>query len=1120
MSAFDRLLEQLDAFIRKYYMNELIRGVAVFIGVFVLTFLVVIGLEFIGRFNSYVRAVLFFGFVLTNLFVLVKYFIGPLLRLKSIGKRMDRKTAAMYVGRFFPDISDRLLNTLQLEDQSHSLNLELISASVAQRSKTLSVFAFTDAVDYSENKRYYVRASVLFSIAVLLAVVIPSLYTEGTARVVNFSKEFVPVAPFNFNGLREVYKVEEGMDLKIDVQLSGQSIPEKLFVEYESGFYVMEKVGRNSFSYVIPKVKGSFNFVIKGGEFSSKTSNVVVIPKTFIGKLEASLLYPKYLNRKQDRTDNAFDLSVPEGTLIDWSVFVKNSSSNRIIGFGKSKIFDAEGFSFRSEARESGFYKLLMFNSLTKSVDSSFIKLDVIKDRFPTIDVREELDSVKSRVRLFKGRVEDDYGLGALRFHYSIFNEKGVVRSESTVVKSVKGTAEDFDYGIDFSKESLNVGERIDYWFSISDNDGVNGSKTVRSQVFSYRVPSLTELLDKRDRENQALNKDLNKVLNRTAEFKKNVDRLKKESMNSKSNDWKSKSALEKLQLDQQSIQKDLQRLNNELKEAIEEKEQLNQMDQQLLEKQQLLEELLKELMDDELKDLLDKIEELMKNNLQDNMQEEIENLSQTAEEKNKQLDRAMEMLKRLQVNEKIDDIEKMLEELSKKQDDLAKEMEEGKSSKEELKQKQEKLADDFEKIKEELKDVYEKNKELEKPLSISEQNQLKNEIDQQQENAENKASQGNKKKASEEGKKAASGMKKMADELNQMQEDANKQQQGEDIESLRRVLKNLMELSFEQEDVMYGFEKVKDMDPKYKSLGRRQRMIIDDTKQVKDSLEALARRQPKIATFIDKELREIKANHSQGLEHIDEHRKRELMASQQSVMTGYNNLALMLNESLQQMQQQMQQMSESSGSGSCNKPGAKGRPKAGEGMGTQDMKQMLKNQLEQMQKGSNPGGQKPGNAPGQGTQGQGQGGLMPGMGNKEISKMAAEQGLIRELLEQLRNELNKDGQGKGNQLNALIKELEQQQKDLINKNLTPQMINRQKEILTRLLESEKALMERGFEEKRESKSGKDQNFGNKMEYLEYNKEKLRELELIRSVDPMYKKYYKDRANGYFNTGN
>jgi hypothetical protein len=228
--------------------------------------------------------------------------------------------------------------------------------------------------------------------------------------------------------------------------------------------------------------------------------------------------------------------------------------------------------------------------------------------------------------------------------------------------------------------------------------------------------------------------------------------------------------------------------------------------------------------------------------------------------------------------------------------------------------------------------------------------------------------------------------------------------------------------------------------------------------------------------------------------------------------MTSYNNLALMLDESLQEMQKQMQSMME--GSGNCSKPGGKGKPSSGKKPSSGDMKEMLKKQLEQMKNGKKPGGKTPGENPGSNPNGEKQG---MGLSNKEAAKMAAQQSLIRKRLEQLRNELNKEGQGQGNKLNPLIDELEKQERDLVNKRLDNNMIERQSRILTRLLESEKALLERGIDEKRESKDGKSENYGNQIRFNEYNKEKLKQIELLRSVDPSYKKYYKDRANEYFN---
>jgi hypothetical protein len=478
-----------------------------------------------------------------------------------------------------------------------------------------------------------------------------------------------------------------------------------------------------------------------------------------------------------------------------------------------------------------------------------------------------------------------------------------------------------------------------------------------------------------------------------------------------------------------------------------------------------------------------------------------------------KQLDRSLEMLKKLQVNEKIDDIEKQLKELANQQEELKKQIDTKKLSEEKAVDRQEEINKKFDELKDDLKQLNELNKALDKPMELGDTQEQENNISDDLKDSKESLQEGKDKKASQSQKSAAEKMEKLAEQLDQQQQKSNKQQQEEDMDALRNILESLMTLSFDQEEVMSRMGRVSTADPAYRKYGRRQRRIIDDTKIVKDSLLALAKRQPKIASFIDKELNLIETNHKASIEDIDDHRKKDLSKHQQLVMTSYNNLALLLNEALQSMQSQMQ--SQSPGSGSCNNPGGKGRPKAGSSMSTGDMKEMLKKQLEQMQKGPNPGGNKEGNQPGSKPGENGQN--MLGLGNKQIAKMAAEQTAIRQRLEQLKNDLNKEGQGLGNKLNPLIKELQEQEKDLINRNINKEMLNRQRDIMTRLLESEKALMERGFEEKRESKSGKDENYGNKIRFDEYNKQKLKQIELLKSADPFYKKYYKDKANQFFN---
>jgi hypothetical protein len=159
------------------------------------------------------------------------------------------------------------------------------------------------------------------------------------------------------------------------------------------------------------------------------------------------------------------------------------------------------------------------------------------------------------------------------------------------------------------------------------------------------------------------------------------------------------------------------------------------------------------------------------------------------------------------------------------------------------------------------LNELEKLNESLDKPMELGNQDEKKQQISQDLKESSKELGEGKSKKAGEKQKSAAEQMEAMAEELDKKQKEANKQEAEEDINTLRGILKNLVSLSFEQESVMNSFSKVSDTDPAYRKYGRKQRTIVDESKIIKDSLEALAVRQPKIASFIDKELSDIRKN-------------------------------------------------------------------------------------------------------------------------------------------------------------------------------------------------------------------------------------------------------------------
>jgi hypothetical protein len=1125
MSSFDRLLEQIDAFIRKFYKNEMLRGLLLFVAIFLVSFLFVTTLEYFGRFSSTLRAIFFFSFIGVNLYVLGRFIIIPLAKLFSIGKRIDRYKGAKIIGEFFPNVSDRLLNTLQLNDTANQNvgNLELIRASVSQRASTLSVLPFSSAIDLSSNKRFikYILPSIFLIVG--LSFFLPGLLTQGTERVVNFNTEYIPQAPYSFNLVNTDLLLEEGQDATINVNLDGALLPDQLYIDGEKGRFLMEKSGKNSYMYVLKNVTSKTKFWFNANEFKSAEYFIQVNPKASLGKLTAKVIYPKYLGKINQEFSNINDLSVPEGSLIQWNGQAKNSSDFRIQLNDTIVRSNNETIDFSKKFFTDSKLKVSWLNKFNAKKDSTAVQISVIKDAYPIVLADEIFDSLKSGVRFFQGSCSDDYGLNSLNFVYTISRNGRQIKSERINVKTLGGLTESFKFTVDFMREELQIKDRVEYYFVVNDNDGVHGSKSSKSEVFTYELPSLQELNDQKDANNANANKSLEAMMNKVNDFNKKVDALKKDVRDSKKQDWNQLNQVQQLQQNQQQMQQEMQQMQEQLQEQMEEKDQLSETDPELLEQMKMIEELMKEVMDDELKELLDKLEEMMKNQDKNKIQDKMEEVEKSSEDMKKQMDRTMEMLKKLQVNEKIDDVEKELNELAKEQLELKNELDKNKTTPEEVAKKEEKLQEKFDAIKKELKELDSLNKALDKPMNLDMKEELQKEIEEEMKGAKGDAKAGKKKDSSDKQKKAGDKMKELAESMDAQQKEENIQEKEEDVETLRAILENLMTLSFDEEKLIFSFNKVTDTDPMYRKFGRKQRSIIDDTKIVEDSLMALAKRVPKIATFIDDEMKQVNSNLSLTLEDIDEHRRREMGQHQQLVMTSYNNLALLLNESLQNMQQDMQ--SQKPGSGSCDKPGGsgKGKPSMGKGkpgMSPGDMKEMLKKQLDSMEKGKNPGGKKPGESQGGSTPSGQPGQGMPGLGNKEVAKMAAQQTAMRQQLEKLRQEMNKEGQGKGNQLNKLIEEMEKQERDLINKKFSPEMIKRQKDIMTRLLESEKALMERGFEDKRESNDGKNRSNSNLIRFDEYTKMKTNQIEILRVVDPSYHRYYKDRANEYFNKMN
>jgi len=135
----------------------------------------------------------------------------------------------------------------------------------------------------------------------------------------------------------------------------------------------------------------------------------------------------------------------------------------------------------------------------------------------------------------------------------------------------------------------------------------------------------------------------------------------------------------------------------------------------------------------------------------------------------------------------------------------------------------------------------------------------------------------------------------------------------------------------------------------------------------------------------------------------------------------------------------------------------------------------------------------------------------------KEYAEMARRQAELRRAMEEKQKELRQ--QGKGNpKLQELIEQMDKVETDLVNKKLTNEMLMRQKDILNRLLEHEKAEREQEYEEKRKSETAQEPDRQMPPALEEYLRKRKAEVEQYKTVSPNLKPYYKNLVEQYLNS--
>jgi hypothetical protein len=1111
-SSYQQLIQKLDQFIRKYYVNKLIRGSLYTIGVVLALFLVFNVLEYYLYFSTGVRKLFFYSFLGTTLAGFAYWVVDPLVRYFKLGHTISHEDAAIIIGEHFGDVKDKLVNILQLKKQGDTESSSaLLEASIEQKTNAIKLVPFQAAIDLNKNRKYLKYALPPFLLLVLVLFTAPSIIKDGTNRIINNDQKFAKAAPFAYQLLTEELKVVQYQDFTLNVNVEGSILPNEVFITIDDFQYKMQKVDNSTFTYIFKNVQKNQSFVLSSGTVSSVPYTLEVLAKPNLTDFSIEMTYPSYTGRKNEVIQNIGDVVVPEGTKMTWLFDALQTEDIRLyFGEGTNGLLaerrDQTRFRFTKKAANDEIYKLFLSNKYIPQPDSLVYSISVIKDNYPSIAAEKIVDSLDNTLIYFIGNASDDYGLTSLSFNYTITKQNGSqLPLQKIKLNKQEGREVQFDHVFDIKKINPEPGDKISFYFEVYDNDGVNGSKSAKTSVMTYEKPTLDEVRMKEEINDEAIKDELKDALKNMDKLQENMKKLKEKLLQSKQLDWQDKKQMEKILEEQKKLQEQIEKAKQKLDENMKNQEEFNTLPEELQQKQEKLKELFEKAADPETMELMDKIKELLQELEKEDAIQMLEQFEQTNDTKEKEMDRMLELYKQLEMEKQVKDQIKDLEKLADEQEKLADKTEKKELSPEELKKQQEELNKKMEELQKKQEELEKKNKELSPPKDMGEKN--KEQMDDAKKDMDQSKDQLNKKdtdSASKSQKKAAKKMKKQAKEMGESMAGGASDQASEDIETIRQLLENLVAVSFDQEALFKEINPYTVNAPSYPAAIRKQFKLQNDFKIIEDTLVALSNRNSDLEAYVMDKVAEIKYNIKESLTDLEERQVAQGQEKQRRTMKNLNDLALMMNESLDQAQQQS---SGAPGSGSCNKPGGKGGSKAGKvpmdkiTEGQQGLSESLKEMKAKMEKGKKDGKE--------GKEGK------DGTSAKDFAQAAAQQAALRKALEALQNEKKEQGQG-SKELEEIINNMDRIETELVNKRLNSETLKRMKDIETRLLEAEKAERQRELDNKRKSETAQEKRKELPPAIQDYLKKRQAEIDMYKSVSPSLRPYYKTLVDEYY----
>lgn len=943
-------------------------------------------------------------------------------------------------------------------------------------------------------KTLYLRLSVIVVFLFVLLFSTGFKWHEYYSDLKDYEKISGPSSEIGFHILNRSLEVEYGKSFQVQLGLSVRDVAVKsVFICYGGGEFLM--TSRDSiFTYDFELVNNDLKFYFKTEDQTSDSYFLKVLPTPSINSYKIMVTPPAYTGKKPEVLANTVDLQVLYGSVLQFeltysdldSLFLENKKQTISIPLKSASKTD-----FSRQIKASGEYILSGSNAYFSHRRLLNFNIICTSDLYPGIQITEIQDSLKNSIHYFYGVITDDYGFSDLCFNYSL----GTDRTVAVPVSFVKNSnMQEFYFSFNFAEFAGTDKTDVNYYFEVFDNDNISGPKSTRSSQKVYQIPDLNAIFTYNQDVSHSVNSDLKKAEKIANEIVTGIQDLRKKLLDNTVDDW------EKQQLSKEVVRKkeQLDQLLKTVKENNRKKSDLNQsftaQDSLLIAKQKKIQDLLDRLMDDEMKQLLDEFSKLSEEFSKDEFKNLDKKMELTFDQVSEELDRNIELLKRLQIEEKHDLISKQTDRLKSDQEHLMQLLEKKSFDRDSAYSLNEKILNDLKAIENNYEELTTENSTLSEPFDL---NDLKADFDQLSQKVQEQ-----KQKISENRRD-----KKLSDEikedLSELSEKMKRQQEQNFVNNslpqkdIELIIQNILIISLSQEELQQQFSDVQAQSLKYNELGRIQDLKRQEYKIIKDSLSVLAKSNLVLASLLDRKFYDLEIKFGLLPGYIQDNKRNDLLREQHYIINYLNDIALSLTDALQKGKEEAnqsagQQGGKNSGKGGKVNTSDSGYPKIKQFQ--RNLKKQLEDLVSQMKNGEKG---KP--------------------LHQRISNMIRENELFKKSLSEFLSESGSLSNREKQLLNEINQLIDQNIKDMANYSISGQLINRNNLIYNKLLMSEKASREReDFDDKRKSESATQTQFHRPEQMFEFRKKSAFIKTDIQKSDLKLNTYFKSMYNHYY----